>query len=63
MVRIGNYFLSIIDFLEKASSTFCGFKYDINQMIIDKDLFFYLFEIIQYFRFSDFLLSKVFKIL
>lgn len=29
-VPLGAYFMSIIEFLERASSTFCGFQYDIN---------------------------------
>jgi hypothetical protein len=61
--RLGNYFKSLIDFVTKASCTFTGFSYDINQMLIEKDVFIYLFDIIEYYKFSDFLLEKVFKIL
>ena len=62
-VRLGAYFMSLIDFLEKASSAFSGFQYDINQMIIEKDLFLYLFDIVEYYKFSDFLIKKIFKII
>jgi len=62
-VRLGAFFLSMIEFLESASSAFCGFQYDINQMIIEKDLFVYLFDIMEAYKYSDFLITKVFKIL
>jgi hypothetical protein len=32
-------------------------------MIIEKDLFIYLFDIIEYYKYSDFLIGKVFNIL
>lgn len=32
-------------------------------MIIEKDLFIYLFDIIEYYKYSDFLLKSVFKII
>lgn len=62
-IRMGSYLLSLVDFLEKASSAFSGFQYDINQMIIEKDLFLYLFDIVEYYKYSDFLIKKVFKII
>ena len=62
-IPLGSYFLSMITFLEKASTTFCGFQYDINHMIIEKELLLYLFDIIEYYKFSDFLVKSVFKIL
>lgn len=62
-VPLGSFFMTMIEFLEKASSTFCGFQYDINQMIIEKDLFIYLFDILEYYKYSDFLHNSVFKII
>lgn len=55
--------MAIIEFLEKASSIFCGFLYDINQMIIEKDILIYMFDIVEFYPNSDFLISKVFKII
>jgi hypothetical protein len=54
--------MSIIEFLEKASSTFTGFPHDINQTLIDIDLYDYILDIVEYYNTSDFLLQKVFKI-
>lgn len=62
-VRMGSYFMSIVEFLEKASTMFSGFLYDINQMIIEKDIFIYMFDIIEYYSNSDFIVQKAFKIL
>jgi hypothetical protein len=62
-IPLGSYFLNLIQFLEKASATFLGFKYDINHMIIEKELFLYLFDIMEYYRFSDILLSSIFRII
>jgi hypothetical protein len=62
-VPLGSCFMTMIEFLERASSTFCGFQYDINQMIIEADLFIYLFDIIEYYKYSDFLHKSVFKII
>lgn len=62
-VPLGSYFLALIQFLEKASTTFIGFKFDINHMIIKQELFLYLFDIVEYYRLSDFLLKAVFKVL
>jgi len=61
--RLGTYFLSLVEFLEKASSTFSGFFNDINQMIMEKEVFRYMFEILEYYKYSDILVSKTFKIL
>ena len=55
--------MSIVEFLEKASTMFSGFLYDINQMIIEKDIFIYMFDIVEYYSNSDFIIQKVFKIL
>lgn len=61
-IRLGHCFLTIIEFLEKASSTFSGFPHDINQTILDIDFYDYIFDILEYFDMSDFLHQKVFKI-
>ena len=61
--RLGTYFIAIMEFLEKSSSTFTGFFNDINQMIIEKDIYLYLFDIVDYFKYSDVLVSKTFKII
>ena len=49
------YFIALIEFIEKASVTFSGFSYDINQLLIDKDIFNYMFDIVEYYKLSDFL--------
>ena len=59
---LGSYFMSIIEFLEKSSSTFTGFPHDINQTLIDIDLYDYIFDIVEFYDRSDFLMQKVFKI-
>lgn len=61
--RLGSYFMSVIEFLEVASTTFTGFKFDLNHVIIEKELFIYLFDICEYYPNSDFLIQKVFKII
>lgn len=43
--------------------TFSGFSYDINQLLIDKDIFNYIFDIVEYYKLSDFLSQKVFKLI
>ena len=45
--------MSVIEFLEVASATFSGFKFDLNHVIIEKELFIYLFDICEYFPNSD----------
>lgn len=60
--RLGAYFMSIIEFLEKCSTTFTGFAHDINQTLIDIDLYEYIFDILEFYNNSDFLMQKVFKI-
>jgi|TARA_B110001450_G_C17646550_1_gene491467 hypothetical protein len=55
--------MAVIEFLEVASTTFSGFKFDLNHVIIEKEIFIYLFDICEYFQNSDFLISKVFKII
>lgn len=57
------YFIALIEFIEKASITFSGFSYDINQLLIDKDIFNYIFDILEYYKLSDFLSQKVFKLI
>ena len=32
-------------------------------MIIEKDLFLYMFDIVEYYKYSDFMIKKVFKII
>lgn len=49
------YFISIIEFLEKASSVFTGFINDINQTLVEKDVFNFLFEILEFYSNSDIL--------
>lgn len=53
--RLGQYFLTLVTFLEKASCSFSGFMYDINQMIIQTDIFMYMFDILEKFKYSDML--------
>ena len=57
------YFLSLIEFLEKSSMTFSGFSNDINQLIIDKDVFNFMFDILEYYKLSDVFCQKVFKLI
>ena len=59
---LGTYFMSIIDFMEKCSSTFTGFPHDINQTLVDIDLYDYIFDIVEFYDRSDFLMQKVFKL-
>ena len=56
-------FISVIEFIEKSSSIFSGFYNDINQTLIDKDIFNYIFEILEFYPHSDILnhtISKIF---
>jgi hypothetical protein len=57
------YFLSLVEFLEKSSMTFSGFSSDINQLIIEKDVFNFMFDILEYYRLSDVFSQKVFKLI
>ena len=57
------YFLSLVEFLEKSSITFSGFSSDINQLIIEKDVFNFMFDILEYYRLSDVFSQKVFKLI
>lgn len=59
---LGSYFMSIIEFLEKSSTTFTGFPCDINHKIVDIDFYDYIFDILEFYDRSDFLMQKVFKI-
>ena len=38
-VPLGMQFLALIEFLEKASTVFSGFKKDINSTLVEKDIF------------------------
>jgi len=62
-VRLTLYFIGLIEFIEKASMTFSGFKNDINELIIEKDVFNYMFDILEYYKLSDMLCQKVFKLI
>ena len=53
---LGSEFLCLIEFLEKASSTFSGFRNDINQALIESEIFVYIFDILEYHSNSDILL-------
>ena len=55
-------FISVIEFIEKSSSIFSGFYNDINQTLIDKDIFNYIFEILEFYPNSDILNQTVTKI-
>lgn len=52
-----------MEFLEKASSTFSGFAGDINQTLVEKDVFNLIYVILEHFPNSDMLNRTVFKIL
>ena len=60
---LGQYFLSVIEFIEKASSVFTGFINDINQTLVEKDIFNYIFDILEYYHHSDVLNKTATKIL
>ena len=51
-----------IEFLEKASSIFSGFNNDINQTLVETDVFNFIFVIVEYYSNSDILNRTVFKI-
>jgi len=55
-------FISVIEFIEKSSAIFSGFYNDINQTLIDKDIFNYIFEILEFYPNSDILNQTVTKI-
>lgn len=55
--------MSVVEFLEISSQTFSGFVFDLNHLFIEKDIFIYLFDIIEYYKNSDFMIQKVFKII
>ena len=57
------YFISVFEFIEKASSVFTGFINDINQTLVDKDIFNYIFDILEYYSYSDILNKTVTNIL
>ena len=56
-------FISVIEFIEKSSSIFSGFYNDINQTLIDKDIFNYIFDILEYYSNSDILNQTITKLL
>ena len=57
------FFLTVIEFIEKASAVFSGFINDINQTLVDKDIFNYMFDILEYYQNSDVLNRTVVRIL
>lgn len=61
-LKLGLHFLSLIEFLEKASSIFSGFNNDINQTIVETDVLNFIFVIIEYYSNSDILNRTVLKI-
>lgn len=56
-------FLAIMDFLEQASGVFSGFVFDINKTIVDRDFFSFMFDILEYYSYSDILLKKAFGLI
>lgn len=60
---LGMFFLTVIEFIEKASAVFSGFINDINQTLVDKDIFNYMFDILEYYQNSDVLNRSVVSIL
>lgn len=61
-LKLGMHFLSLIEFLEKASSIFSGFNNDINQTIVETDVLNFIFVIIEYYSNSDILNRTALKI-
>jgi len=61
-LKLGMHFLALIEFLEKASSIFSGFNNDINQTLVETDVFNFIFVIVEYYSNSDILNRTVFKI-
>jgi hypothetical protein len=57
------FFITCIEFIEKASSVFTGFMNDINKTLVDKDIFNYIFDILEYYPNSDILNKTVSKII
>jgi hypothetical protein len=57
------FFISVIEFIEKASSVFSGFMNDMNKTLVDKDMFNYMFDILEYYKNSDIMNRTVTKIL
>ena len=62
-LKLGLHFLSLIEFLEKASSIFSGFNNDINQTIVETDILNFIFVIVEYYSNSDILNRTIFKII
>lgn len=46
---LGMFFVSVIEFIEKASQVFSGFLNDMNRTLVDKDIFNYMFDILEYY--------------
>lgn len=57
------FFISVIEFIEKASSVFSGFINDMNKTLVDKDMFNYMFDILEFYKNSDIMNRTVTKIL
>lgn len=60
---LGLFFIAIIEFIEKASSVFSGFLNDMNKTLIDKDIFNFMFDILEYYKNSDIMNQTITKIL
>ena len=52
-----------MEFIEKAASIFQGLKNDINSILIDKNVFNCLFDIVLYYQSSDMLNIIVFRLI
>jgi hypothetical protein len=57
------HFLALIEFLERSSTIFQGFAGDINQTLVEKDVFNQIYVILEHFPNSDILNKTVFNIL
>lgn len=57
------FFIAVIEFIEKASNVFSGFINDMNKTLVDKDMFNYMFDILEYYQNSDIMNRTVTKIL
>ena len=60
---LGLFFIAIIEFIEKASTVFSGFLNDMNKTLIDKDIFNFMFDILEYYKNSDIMNQTITKIL
>lgn len=57
------FFIAVIEFIEKASNVFSGFMNDMNKTLVDKDMFNYMFDILEFYQNSDIMNRTVTKIL